>query len=522
MKYKPLLYFVLTLLSVALGTSCGIYHCYVSMGGFLTFGLFLSYLLFKLYGQYPRKMKLMLESLENEDTMFQFSEHKSDLYQREFSKYLNEIKNIIQREKMEVRAREKYFEVLMDNVVTGIVTLDSKGYVVDINDRALKLLGLEVFTHISQYERLDASVFNRLSVNSTKVMLNSTEMTLYAINDIQDELEEKEQDSWKKLIRVLTHEIMNTITPISSLSDTLRDLGQQNFEANSAKNEESKTKLNAVSDIETNTESNLELNAASDIKTNTVLNVKSDVELDVQSRIESNVELKVESDVALKTKQNNAKIYEGLSVISSTSKGLIAFVDSYRMITKEPVPIKHAVLVRELFNQVCVLEQEEIECNKAEQNKAEWNKVEYDKVGEHIIGQNKAEQNKAGQNVGALNVELLVDLKNQELMIYADEHQIVQVLINLVKNAIDAEATKITLSAIEDQTTEDIYIEVTNNGKRIPDEDASHIFVPFFTTKKHGNGIGLSLSSRIMLLHSGRLRLISSTEQETKFVLIFR
>ena len=429
MKYKPLLYFVLTLLSVALGTFCGLHHYFVSMGGFLAFGLFLSYLLFKLYGQYPRKMKLMLESLENEDTMFQFSEHRADLYQREFSKYLNEIKNIIQREKMEVRAREKYFEVLMDNVVTGIVTLDSKGYVVNINDRALKLLGLEVFTHISQYERLDASVFNRLSVNSTKVMLNSTEMTLYAINDIQDELEEKEQDSWKKLIRVLTHEIMNTITPISSLSDTLRDLGQQNFEANSAKhsatNATSKTQLNAVSDIETNTESNLEL--------------------------------KVESDVELKTKQNNAKIYEGLSVISSTSKGLIAFVDSYRMITKEPVPIKHAVLVRELFNQVCVLEQEEIECNKAEQNK-----VEYEKVG----------QNKVGQNGGALNVELLVDLKNKELMVYADEHQIVQVLINLVKNAIDAEATKITLSAIEDQTTEDIYIEVTNNGKRIPDEDA--------------------------------------------------
>jgi len=360
-------------------------------------------------------MKLMLESLQNEDSMFQFSESKSDIYQREFSKYLNEIKDIIQKEKMEVRAREKYFEVLMDNVVTGIVTIDSDGYVVDINDRALKLLGMEVFTHISQYERLDPSVFNRLSVNSTRVLLNSKEMTLYAINDIQDELEVNEQDSWKKLIRVLTHEIMNTITPISSLSDTLRDFGKEDLKA------------------------------------------------------------------------NKDKITEGLSVISSTSKGLIAFVNTYRMITKEPVPVKHSVLIRDIFNQVCILEKEEIANTKA-----------------------------------SSNIDISVNLKNKDLLIYADEHQIVQVLINLVKNAIDADATKINLSAMEDKTTEDIYIEVSNNGKQISDADAAHIFVPFFTTKKNGNGIGLSLSRRIMTLHSGRLRLISSTEKETKFVLIFR
>jgi len=360
-------------------------------------------------------MKLMLESLQNEDTMFHFSENSLDLYQREFSIYLNEIKKIIQKEKMEVRAREKYFEVLMNNVVTGIVTIDSGGYVVNINDRALKLLGMEVFTHISQYERLDRAIFNRLSVSSTKVMLNAKAMTLYAINDIQDELEEKEQDSWKKLIRVLTHEIMNMITPISSLSDTLKDLGKENL------------------------------------------------------------------------KDNKAKINEGLSVISSTSKGLIAFVDSYRKITKVAVSVKHAILVSDLFNQICVLEKEEV-----------------------------------GNTEGALNVEITVQLENKDLMIYADEHQIVQVLINLVKNAIEADSTTIKLSALEDKTTEDIYIEVSNNGKKISEEDASHIFVPFFTTKKKGSGIGLSLSRRIMFLHAGKLRLISSTEKETKFALIFR
>jgi len=415
MKYKHIIYFFMAMLSVAFATASGIYHQYLWMFFAIMFSMFFAYNLFILYRKYPRKMKLMLESLQNEDSMFQFSESRSDIYQREFSKYLNEIKDIIQKEKMEVRAREKYFEVLMDNVVTGIVTIDSDGYVVDINDRALKLLGMEVFTHISQYERLDPSVFNRLSVNSTRVLLNSKEMTLYAINDIQDELEVNEQDSWKKLIRVLTHEIMNTITPISSLSDTLRDFGKEDLKA------------------------------------------------------------------------NKDKITEGLSVISSTSKGLIAFVNTYRMITKEPVPVKHSVLIRDIFNQVCILEKEEIANTKA-----------------------------------SSNIDISVNLKNKDLLIYADEHQIVQVLINLVKNAIDADATKINLSAMEDKTTEDIYIEVSNNGKQISDADAAHIFVPFFTTKKNGNGIGLSLSRRIMTLHSGRLRLISSTEKETKFVLIFR
>lgn len=430
MKYKHIIFFLLVILSVIFATVCGIYHYYLYMCFSILFVLLFSFNLFKLYRQYPRKMKLMLESLQNEDTMFQFTENRSDIYQREFSTYLNKIKDIIQNEKMEVRVRDKYFEVLMDNVVTGIVTLDSDGYVVNINDRALKLLGMEVFTHISQYERLDSSVFNRLSVNSTKLMLNSKEMTLYAINDIQDELEENEQDSWKKLIRVLTHEIMNTITPISSLSDTLRDLGRQNLN------------------------------------------------------------------------ENKEKISEGLAVISSTSKGLIAFVNSYRMMTKEPLPVKHAVLVRDIFNQVCVLEKEEVANSRTALNKATKDKTDLDKT--------------------ALDVDISVNLKNKNLMIYADGHQIVQVLINLVKNAIDAQATKINLSALEDKTTEDIYIEVSNNGKRISDEDASHIFVPFFTTKKKGNGIGLSLSRRIMILHSGRLRLISSTAKETKFVLIFR
>jgi len=415
MKYQHLIIYFLTLLSVAFATACFLYHYYWWMSFLMVLVLFFSYHLWKLYRQYPRKMKLMLESLQNEDTMFHFSENSLDLYQREFSIYLNEIKKIIQKEKMEVRAREKYFEVLMNNVVTGIVTIDSGGYVVNINDRALKLLGMEVFTHISQYERLDRAIFNRLSVSSTKVMLNAKAMTLYAINDIQDELEEKEQDSWKKLIRVLTHEIMNMITPISSLSDTLKDLGKENL------------------------------------------------------------------------KDNKAKINEGLSVISSTSKGLIAFVDSYRKITKVAVSVKHAILVSDLFNQICVLEKEEV-----------------------------------GNTEGALNVEITVQLENKDLMIYADEHQIVQVLINLVKNAIEADSTTIKLSALEDKTTEDIYIEVSNNGKKISEEDASHIFVPFFTTKKKGSGIGLSLSRRIMFLHAGKLRLISSTEKETKFALIFR
>lgn len=212
-----------------------------------------------------------------------------------------------------------------------------------------------------------------------------------------------ESTSWSRLFRVITHEIMNTVAPIASLSDALT-------------NED---------------------------------------ELDVKA---------------------------GLETISASSKDLIRFVESYRNFTEVAPPVRKAVMVDELLDRVLRL------------NKAKM-----------------AEQ-------GAV---LTYQAKMPDLLIYADEGQIVQVFNNLIKNAVQAGATSIRITAdlnAEDQTV----IRVSNNGKAIPLRQIDEIFVPFYTTKSNGTGIGLSLSRQIMIKHHGDLRLEQSDDKMTIFALIFK
>lgn len=212
-----------------------------------------------------------------------------------------------------------------------------------------------------------------------------------------------ESTSWSRLFRVITHEIMNTVAPIASLSDALT-------------NED---------------------------------------ELDVKA---------------------------GLETISASSKDLIRFVESYRNFTEVAPPVRKAVMVDELLDRVLRL------------NKAKM-----------------AEQ-------GAV---LTYQAKMPDLLIYADEGQIVQVFNNLIKNAVQAGATSIRITAdlnAEDQTV----IRVANNGKAIPLRQIDEIFVPFYTTKSNGTGIGLSLSRQIMIKHHGDLRLEQSDDKMTIFALIFK
>lgn len=212
-----------------------------------------------------------------------------------------------------------------------------------------------------------------------------------------------EETSWNKLFRVMTHEIMNTVAPIASLSDTLIN--------------------------------------------------------------EKNVDMKA-----------------GLETISASSKDLIRFVESYRSLTQAQPPVRKAVMVDELMERVLLL-------NKA-------------KIAEQ----------------GAM---LTYQAKTPDLLIYADEGQITQVFNNLIKNAVQAGATTIRITAdlnMDDQTV----IRVANNGKPIPLRQIDEIFVPFYTTKPNGTGIGLSLSRQIMIKHHGNLVLEQSDEKMTIFALIFK
>lgn len=211
-----------------------------------------------------------------------------------------------------------------------------------------------------------------------------------------------EAASWSKLFRVMTHEIMNTVAPIASLSEALAQ----------------------------------------------------DDSLDVKA---------------------------GLETISSSSKDLIRFVESYRSVMKVSSPVRKAVMVDELM--------------------------------ERVLNLNKSRLKEQG-------VTITYTAKTPDLLIYIDESQIMQVLNNLIKNAVQAEANSIRISAelnSEDRTV----ISVTNNGKPVPLHQHDEIFVPFYTTKPNGTGIGLSLSRQIMTKHNGMLSLIQSDEKTTTFVMVF-
>ena len=188
------------------------------------------------------------------------------------------------------------------------------------------------------------------------------------------------------------------------------------------------------------------------------------------------------SDTLLTFDGVDEDIKNGLSTISESSKGLIKFVDSYRNLTRVAPPVKKAFYFKELAERVISLTREQAAMS------------------------------------GAI---CTYEEKSEDIILYADEGQITQILINLVKNAVQADARNIVITA-QLTLSEQTVISVTNDGLPISRESQDEIFVPFFTTKQEGTGIGLSLSRQIMRLHNGSLTLTRSDESGTVFTLLFR
>ena len=239
---------------------------------------------------------------------------------------------------------------------------------------------------------------------------NKFNRTLNRIRTIfEKQRQAHEQDSWTKLIRVLTHEIMNTVSPIASLSDALAKSMDENGHS----------------------------------------------ELDVKS---------------------------GLDTISDSSKNLIKFVETYRQLSGVARPLRRAVDLQELMDQVISLNSE---------------------------------------YAASCGATCVYRPEEPDLMIYADEGQISQILINLIKNALQAGAKHIDISARMGKE-DDVIIQVANDGAPIPVSAQEQIFVPFYTTKKEGSGIGLSLARQIMRKHNGTIDPVRSDVNQTVFQLIFR
>ncbi len=359
----------------------------------------------RLYRHYRRnikKVRFLFDAIDNGDFSFNFPTEKRNKEDNILHQSLNRIKLFLQHTREEQMKREKYYEQILNAVDTGIMVVDSHDNILQHNQAALRLLDADVLTHINQVrEKLKDE---HLAKHETQAMLKGKHVRIIVLSDVSHELSNQEVDSWIKLIRVLTHEIMNTITPVTSLSETLLK----------------------------------ELNSE-------------------------------ELYTAKSSSAEQAKLKQGLETIHKTGTELLAFVNNYRRFTHVPQPQPALFYVEPFLERMAML------CNH----------------------------------------EVEIEAAPKDLLAYADESLISHVVTNLLKNAVEAfnglqsEPTTKASIRLHAYTNEQeaVIIDVSNNAGLIPDDIASHIFIPFFTTKPEGSGIGLSLSRQIMRVSGGSLSL---------------
>lgn len=371
-----------------------------------------------------KKVDYMLDALDDGETNFRFG--RGNILNRSLNRTLNRLRDIFEKETRYIRETERYYAQMLDNVSTGVIVSEvGTGRIVYSNRRAKNLLGLSSITALRQLGNISEEVYeaflsveegtdrraafysestrHSIILSASGDKLNGKDVKIVVFNDMSSTIEETESESWTRLIRVLTHEIMNTVTPIASLSEALKD----------AKGDE---------------------------------------------------------------------LRAGLETISSSSRSLIRFVESYRNLTRVATPVRKAFYARELAEKV-------IELNDGF-------------LKEH-------------------DARATFEERQSDVLLYADEGQISQILINLMKNAVQAGARHVYITA-DINERDCTVLNVGNDGPPISKECQEQIFVPFFTTKQEGTGIGLSLSRQIMRLHGGSLRLLRSDADGTVFSLIFQ
>lgn len=366
-----------------------------------------------------------------------------------FSKYLHEqflmVIRKLRKSRLARDERQQYLTTIVQHVGIGLITFNGKGDVQIINIAAKRLLKIDHLKNINQLQTISDDLVKcfwdlrtggrslitlemggderQLSVYAIELTLGNEPFKLISLQNIHTELEEKEMEAWQKLVRVLTHEIMNSVTPISSLANT--------------------------------------------------------VEGEIVGFLDQ-----TEGNPAM-SKEDLEDIHLAVQTIQRRSDGLIRFVNDFRSLTHTPQPKFQMVSVMELFDQITVLLKHDMETN---------------------------------------NIQFLVNVKPQNLALNIDPELIQQVLINLLKNAVQAleerENKIIELIAFQDEKNNTLFI-VKDNGPGIDEEAQSKIFIPFFTTKKSGSGIGLSLSRQIMRQHNASISVKSKIDEGTEFILRF-
>jgi nitrogen fixation/metabolism regulation signal transduction histidine kinase len=345
-------------------------------------------------------------------------------------------------------ANYQYLKNIVQHVGIGLITFKKDGEIQIINTAAKKLFHIDQIENIRELEKLSSelvSIFfelktggrslmkidfngdvDQLSIYAIELTLQGELFKLISVQNIRTELEENEMEAWQKLVRVLTHEIMNSVTPISSLANT----------------------------------------------------IECDLEECMQRQPDSE-NLQIE-------KENLSDMHLGIKTIQRRSDALLRFVSDFRSLTQIPKPILRDVPVKEIFEHVSYLMKQELESNR---------------------------------------IRIICSLEPEDIVLNIDPELIQQVLINLVKNSVQALLEEdherlIEMKAYLDEKNNGVIM-VRDNGQGIEEEAQTKIFIPFFTTKKKGSGIGLSLSRQIMRQHLGSISVKSKIDEGTEFTLRF-
>lgn len=348
----------------------------------------------------------------------------------------------LKEDQAEKEANFQYFRSVFKHLSIGLITFGENGQIQLLNTAAKRILNVENLVSVGEIEGINKELYlaihqlktggselikiahpdgiMQLSVYVIELLMRGEKFKLISLQNIQSELEEKEMEAWQNLVKILTHEIMNSIAPISSLAGTIKD--------------------------------------------------------DLEKKIDTVTPL---------SSQDLEDYLMGISTIEKRSQGLISFVSDFRSLAHIPAPKFSSIAIARLFDQLEMLLQHQLESEK---------------------------------------ITLVKHLNPKELILFGDQTQIEQVMINLTQNAIhaleDCEEKRIILQAYIDESGK-IILEISDTGKGIEEEALDKIFIPFFTTKKKGSGIGLSLSKQIMRRHKGNIQVRSKQGEGTTFKLIF-
>ena len=408
--------------------------------------LFQAYYLYAFLEKSNREIIHFLESIHYDDFTNTYPEKKSkssrDLLYHEFNEILKKFREI----RADNEAQHQYLKTIVQHIGIGIITFDDDGEVQIMNNAAKKLLDMKMIKNIRQISRQHTNLTEsflelktggrdlvkitknddevQLAVYAIELSLRGKQFKLISLQNIQSELEEKEMEAWQNLIRVLTHEIMNSVTPISSLAAMM--------------------------------------------------------ESDLNEFIQKDMDIK---EIKEDTMED---FYLSVKTIHNRSESLIKFVSDFRNMTRIKLPNLECYQVEEIISHVLLLLKPDVEVN---------------------------------------NISVNVSIK-PDLTVNIDKEQIEQVIINVVKNAIQALASgekehkSLTITAMP-YPTGGAFINIADNGTGIEEEALKKIFIPFFTTKKNGSGIGLSLSKQIMRNHGGNISAKSQIGEGTEFLLKF-